>query len=281
MMMPSLVPFFLFSLIPLLYVLFISFTAADSFTSFRWVGLDNYALMLRDGAWWHSVRNTFIFAFGKLIVEIPLALVLAVILNQRLRGSAFFQTLFFIPHVTSIAIIAIAFYFLLTPYQGVLNELLELLGVISRPIDYLGQPTSALLSVMLISIWHGFGINTVLFLAGLQTVSAEVLESADLDGANPAQKLFYVTLPMLGATFRVVVLLALVFTMRSFDLVKVLTDGGPYGSTEIMFTYIFDYFFSSDRAAQYGYGAALGVVAALIIALLSLGLNRLTRRLEA
>jgi raffinose/stachyose/melibiose transport system permease protein len=280
MTLPAVTLFVLFTLIPIGYVLLLSFASVDTFVSFRFVGLRNYANLLTDAAWWNAVRNTFVFALGKLAIEIPLGLTLAIILNQELRGFAIFRTVFFLPYVTSIAVMGIVFFFLLTPNRGVLNELLQMIGLIQRPIDFLGQPTSAMLSVIGVSVWGGFGINTVLFLAGLQTVPKDVLESAEIDGANPFQKTLLVTIPLLGPTFKLVTLLALVFTMRTFDLVWVMTRGGPWNSTDIMFTYIFTYFFGTDRAAQYGYGAALGVAAALIITLVSLLHSLLTRRLD-
>lgn len=281
MMAPALLPFLVFSLIPLGWVVYVSFNHYNGFSTPTWAGLDNYANVFQDSAWWKSVGNTFIFATGKLIIEIPLALVLAVILNQKIVGSSIFRAIFFLPSVTSIAVMSVIFVFIFRPYQGILNGILQSLHLIPRPLDYLGQPASAMLSVIGVGIWQGFGINTVLFLAGLQTIPKDVYESAAIDGANPLQKLWYVTIPMLGPSLRIVVLLALVFTLRSFDVVKVLTDGEPFGSTEVMFTYIFNYFFVQNIGAQqYGYGAALGVVAAILIAAIALVYNLWTRKLQ-
>jgi raffinose/stachyose/melibiose transport system permease protein len=277
MTLPALIPFVLFNLIPIFWVVFISFTEYDGFGSPIWAGLTNYRAVLADESWWQAVRTTGIFGLGKLLVEIPLALTLAVIVNQKIVGATWFRTIFFLPHVISISVMSIIFYFIFRPYQGILNGILQNLSLIEQPIDFLGRPTSALLAVIGVGIWSGFGVNMVLFLAGLQTIPQDVYESSALDGANAMQQLWYITIPLLGPVLRIIVLLAIVGTLRSFDLIKVLTDGGPFGSTEVMFTYIFRYFFGGDFGAQYGYGAALGVVAAMLIGLVSLAYARWAR----
>ena len=262
---PVLIPFLLFSLFPLLWIFGISFTEYNGVGSPELVGLDNYARALGDRDWWRVVGQTFIFAAGKLSIEIPLALVLAVVLNENFRGSVLFRTLFFLPNVTSIAVMSVVFFFLLRPFNGVFNGLLQGVGLITRPIDFLGNPTTAMLAIIFVAVWHSFGLYMMLFLAGLQTVPGEVLEASEIDGANAAQRLWHMTIPLLGPTFRIVVMLAFIFTLRSFDLIKVLSDGGPFGRTDVMFTYIFTYFFTTEFNTQLGYGSALGVIAALII----------------
>lgn len=270
MAIPALIPFLLFSVLPLLWIFGISFTEYNGIGRPRFIGLENYARVVGDGDWWRVVGQTFLFATGKLVIEIPLALVLAVILNRRFRGSVFFRTVFFLPNVTSVAVMSVVFFFLFRPFNGVFNGMLIGLGILDRPVDFLGNPATALPAVIFVGIWATFGLYMMLFLAGLQAIPEEVMEAAELDGASGWRKLVHMTIPLLGGTFRVVVMLALVFTLRSFDLVKVLTDGGPFGRTDVMFTYIFDYFFTTEFSSQFGYGSALGVVAALIITVISL-----------
>lgn len=267
MTLPSLIPFLAFHLLPIFWVVFISFTYYDGFSTPTWAGLANYTALLQDLSWWLAVRNTFIFGLGKLIIELPLALILAVLLNQNVFATTWFRTLLFLPHTVSITVMGIIFVFIFQPYQGILNGILLSLHLIAAPLDYLGQPFSAMLCLIVVGVWSSVGGAMILFLAGLQTVPYELLESAALDGANAAQKLWYIMLPLLGPVLRLIILLSIVGTLRSFDLVKVLTDGGPYESTEVMFTYIFRYFFTASN--QVGYGAALGVTASIIIALVA------------
>jgi raffinose/stachyose/melibiose transport system permease protein len=268
MALPSLLPFLLFHLIPIGWVVYISFTYYDGFSAPVWAGLANYSALLHDMSWWLAVRNTFVFGVGKLLIELPLALLLAVLLNQKIFGSTWLRTCFFLPHTISMMVMGIIFVFIFQPYQGVLNAILLALHVISAPLDYLGQPTSAMLCLIIVGVWSSVGGAMILLLAGLQSISRELCESAALDGAGMLQQLRYITIPLLGPVLRLVILLSIVGTMRSFDLVKILTDGGPYASTEVMFTYIFRYFFTDSN--QIGYGAALGVTASIIIALVAL-----------
>jgi len=274
MTLPTLIPFLLFSVLPLFWILYISFTQYNGVGQPEWIGLANYSNVINDTEWWQVVLQTFRFAVGKLAIEIPLALTLAIILNSRLRGSLIYRTLIFIPHVTSIAVMGVVFFFLLRPFNGVVNGILQTIGVLgNRPIDFVGDPDYAMMTLILVSVWYSLGLTMMLFLAGLQSIPEEILESAQLDGANWVQRTRFIIAPMLGGTFRIVVMLSIIFTLRSFDLIKVLTDGGPFGRTDVMFTYIFDYFFTTDFNRQYGYGAALGVTAAGIITIISIAYN--------
>lgn len=268
---PALLPFTLFVILPIFYALFLSFTEYNGFLTPEWVGLDNYRAVLGDDYWWQSVRNTFVLAFGQMVIEIPLALMLAVFLNRNLRFTGLFRTVFFLPHVISVAVMGVVFYFLFRPLDGVINELLQTVGLIGDDIDWLGSGDTAMLSLILVAVWFGFGVNTILFLVGLQTIPKEIYESASIDGAGSWRLLRSITLPLLTPILRVIVMLSIVFSMRTFDLVKTLTNGGPAGETDVMFTYLFNYYFGGlDRGSQYGYASALAVVASLIIAAISL-----------
>lgn len=272
MLSPVIVGFFVFTLYPQLWVLSLAFFRYDGFRDPTWLGLQNFVRVFqRDPLWWRSVWNTAYFTFGKLALELPLALVLAVVLNRNLFGRNFFRGLFFLPHVTSTAIMALVFYFIYAPYQGILNGLLISLGLASEPIDWLGPGGTAMISTMLVSVWQNFGINMVLFLAGLQAIPDDLYESAEIDGANSAQQFWHITIPALGRMLQVIVMLAIIGSLKSFDLFRVLTRGGPGTETTVMMLYIFNYFFDrgalgSSTIPQYGYASALGVVATVIIA---------------
>ncbi|MCZ9883298.1 sugar ABC transporter permease [Arthrobacter sp. B2a2-09] len=270
MALPSMIPLVLFALLPVAYVVFLSFTRYNGVTSPQWIGLINYQHMLKDESWWQSVLITLIFALGQILLGLPLSLFLATILNSGLKGMAVFRGIFFLPYVISIAVIGVVFYFLLRPVNGVINGILQALRIISVDVDWLGSQGTALASLILVGVWSTFGINLIFFLVGLQTVPKELLESAQLDGASTFQQFRHITLPLLAPITRVVVVLSIVFSLRSFDLVKTLTDGGPAGQTNVMYTYLFDYFFGTDRGSQYGYASALAVGASVIAAIVSL-----------
>lgn len=281
MVLPQAIPFLLFTLVPLGWAVYLSFTSYDGFSSPSWVGLHNYSLLIHDRSWWQAVQTTFIFSGAKMAIEIPLALGLALLLNRRIHLGNLFRTIFFMPHVISIAVMGVIFYFLLRPEAGIVNGLLNDVGILHSQVDWLGHRWTALGSLVAVGVWSGFGINTVLFLVGLQTVPRELYESARTDGASAWQQFRFVTLPLLSPMLRVITILTIVSTLRSFDLVKTLTDGGPAGGTDVMFTYLFSYYFSSDNPGQFGYASALSVAASIIIAIVSLIYLYLSRQRDA
>lgn len=281
MMTPGIVLYTIFVLIPMLWVLYISFTSYDGTGTPRWIGLNNFIDAFKDEVWWHAVGNTFIFALFKILIEAPLALILAVILNKKVFAANWFRTIFFLPHLVSMAVMGVIFYFLLRPVDGVINGVLQTLHILGAPVDYLGSPFWSMTSLILIGIWSGFGINMIYFLIGLQTIPKELYECADLEGASEARKMLSITIPMLGPIFSIIVMMMIVYTLKTFDIVKVLTDGGPYGKTEIMFTYIYRYFFSdSTTSQQQGYGSALSIIATIIIGLISMLYFRMQRNTQ-
>jgi len=268
--LPLLVPFLLFVIVPIGYVIYLSFTRFNGIGDPRWIGIGNYVAAMSDQSWWRAVGNTFILGFGQMLIELPVALFLAILLNRRLRLGGVYRTIYFVPHVISVAVMGVVFYFLLRPLNGVINGLLSPLGLVDPQMDWLGHDWSARLVLIVASAWFGFGVNTVLFLVGLQTIPRELYESAAVEGANAWQQFRFIVLPLLAPVLRVVVMLSIVFSMRAFDIVKTLTGGGPAGATDVMFTNLFNYFFGYDRGVQYGYASALAVIASIIIGILSI-----------
>ena len=265
--------FLLFSLYPIIWVLVISFYDYDGVIR-NFIGFDNFInIFTKDVMYWNSVLNTFIIGFGKLLVEIPLALLFAVILNSNLKGRAIFRVSYFMPSIMSASVMALIFYFLFASYNGVVNNTLMALHWISAPINWFGTRWGATFVIMLVSLWMGVGINMIYFLAGLQSVPQELYECSQLDGCNKIQQLWHITLPTLRPITQTIILFAIIGTMKMSDLVLVLTNGGPAGKTDVMMTYVYKYFFTQGdvATAKYGYASALGFVTALIIAAISLG----------
>ncbi len=287
MITPLVIGFVVFTVYPQIWVVALSFFRYNGVTAPKWEGVDNFVRVFqRDTIWWKSVWNTFYFSFGKLAMELPIALVLAVILNRQIKGRNFFRGLFFMPSVTSAAIMSLIFYFIFSPYQGILNGMLQAVGVIREPIDWLGNGDLAMIVAMLVSVWQNFGINMILFLAGLQAIPDEFYESASIDGANEVQQFWYITLPALGRMLQVIVMLAIIGSLKTFDIFRVLTNGGPANETMVMMLYIFNYFFNQgalgsagSTVPQFGYASALGVVASVLIAIITTAYLIMSRRL--
>lgn len=279
MLVPGLLPYVAFALLPIGWLIRYSFFRWNGFTDPTFVGMDNYARVLRDDQWWDSVLNTLQFGFGRLIIEVPLAMALAYVFFRGVQAGIVYRTLIFLPHVLSAAIIGIIFAFLLRDIGGPVNHLLDLLG--GRSVAFFGEAGNAMRSLIGVGVWANVGIIMLLFFAGMTTVPKELLEAAQLDGAGHWASFRHIMLPMLLPVTRVVVLITIIGILRSFDLVKTLTDGGPSGATEVMFSYLYRYFFEPEAIPQIGYAAALGVVASIVIGIVSVAYLRVVRPARA
>lgn len=278
MLLPALVPYVAFALLPIGWLVYYSFHRWNGITDPRFIGLDNYRRVARDTEWWNSVVTTLQFTGGRLLLEIPVALALAYVFFRGIRGATLLRTLYFLPFVLSPAIIGIIFGYLFREPGGPFNQLLAVAGL---HVDFLGDGTNALLSLISVGVWAHLGINMLLFFAGMLSIPRELTESAAVEGAGEWKTFRYVVLPLLMPVARVVILVSIIGILRSFDLVKTLTNGGPAGATDVMFTYIFRFFFEPQTVPQMGYAAALGVSASIIVGIVSVAYLRLVRRQQA
>ncbi|NLE19944.1 MAG: sugar ABC transporter permease [Clostridiales bacterium] len=247
----------------------------------RYVGFDNFIRIFSEGGarYWQAVGNTFIFAIGKLMVEIPLALLLAKLLSGALKGRSLFRSVFFMPSMLSVAVMGIVFFYLFGSYNGVVNEWISALG--GQRIQWFGDGTLSMIVLMVTSVWQNFGINMLFFMTGLQSIPLEMNEAAAIDGASSWQQFFHITLPMLGPVTQMVVLNALLGSLKVTDLVLAMTNGAPNGKTEMMMSYTYKQFFSSIQsgtANNYGYAAALTIITACILGAITVIYLRVTRK---
>ena len=270
MLAPMLIGFIIFTYVPIIYILRFSFFDSNGFTS-TWVGLDNFIrVFTRDAAFWKSVLNALILSFGKLALEIPLALLLAVLLNKGLKATGFYRVMLFLPAIISAAITGLIFSLMFAAFNGIINGMLQNIGLIEMPINWFSRKGSAMFVLGLASVWSGYGINMIFFLMALQNVPKELYECADLDGITPWKKFTKITLPMIGPTFQSVLLMAIVGSLKMSDLILASTNGQPGGETEVVMTYVFKYFFGYDgRTIEIGYASAMAVVTGIILAAVS------------
>jgi len=282
MILMSMIGMAVFVLYPISWVLRWSLFSYNGLTTARYVGISNFVrAFTRDPAYWMTVANTFALALGKLAVELPLALVMAYILDKKFALRHVFRTLYFLPTIISVAIAGVIFYFLFASYDGVVNNVLMAFGVVQRPINWFATKWSALLVTGIASIWQTFGITMVLFLTGLQSISRELYESADIDGAREHRKLLSITIPMLGPVMQIIIMVALLGSLKITDLILVLTGGRPAGKTEVMMTYIYKKFFADEgagTAADFGYAAALSVITSVILGVVTFMYLRYSRK---
>ena len=237
----------------------------NGFTSY-FTGTYNFTRMLNDPLFWSSVAHTFEYAALKLIFIIPFSLLLAVFLSQKIKGSGFFRAVYFMPTVISSAVYSLIFGFIFAVFNGSLNAILSILGIIDAPVDWLGNPDLVMGSIITVAVWGGLGNYMILFISGMSGISADVYESSKIDGANGVQTFFRITLPMLSPILKVILLLALTSAFKDYESIMVLTNGGPNNRSQVMFGYIYQIIFGTTTSVpQIGYGTMLSVTAALII----------------
>lgn len=277
--------FLLFSVYPIIWVLRWSFFKYNGYSEPIFVGLGNFIrVFTRDPAYWDSLKNTFLIAGMKMVFEIPLALVLAVFLNNKIKGSSFFRVVFFLPSVFSIAVVGLIFSILFGAYNGIVNAILKNMGLITQNISWFSDKGHAMFVIILVSLWTTFGLNMIYFLMGLQNISKSLYECAAIDGANEMQQFFYITLPLVAPILQLVLMLSVLGTMKMTDLILVLTNGAPGGSTEVVMTYIFKYFFSYGESAamevQFGYASSMAVVTAVILGIVTLIYLKVSKKMQ-
>lgn len=284
MLLPNIILFLAFTVYPLLWVLRYMFFEYRGYGEPVFVGLENFARVMRDDVFWKSVQNTFAYVFGKLIFTIPFAFFLAFLLQKNTKLNAIAQSVVFTPTIMSQAVMALIFYLLFNTYNGEVNRILMKLGIIDQNINWLGV-NNAMYTVIMIALWGGVGNYMVYFIAGLTGISTDVYESAKLDGASGSQTLFRVTLPLLAPVMKMILMLALVNSFHDMQSIMVLTEGGPMNATNVMFLYVYQLFFpisaGSTVVQEFGYGAAVSLVAACIVGVFTGLYLILARKLDA
>jgi raffinose/stachyose/melibiose transport system permease protein len=236
------------------------------------VGLRNFKTAFEDPVFTGALKHNGIIILLSLCVQLPFALGVAWILNQRLRGRALLRLLFFMPFVLSEVVTAVVFTLMLQPH-GLVDQSLGKVGIGSA--EWLANPSIALYSVFVAISWKYFGFHMVLYLAGLQQIPRELEEAAAIDGANPWQIFRYVTVPLLGPTIRISVFLSIIGAIQLFDLVWVMTGGGPVDSTNTMAIYMIDHGF---KRFQFGYASAVAVIMLVISLAFALAYQRFVLR---
>lgn len=259
----------IFVAVPLIWVIRWCLFKYKGYGKIKYVGFDNFVrVFTRDPKYWQSVGNTFVFAIGKLLVEIPLALVTAFILTRKIKFRNFFRAMYFMPSMISVAIMGVVFSYLFSHQQGVVNSFLKVLG--AEPVMWFSSGTTSMIMLMIASIWQNFGLNMLFFMTGLQSIDPAMYEAATVDGASNTRQFFSITLPLLGPVLQMVLMNAILGSLKVADLVLTFTNGRPNGETEVMMTKIYKAFFETGSAMDYGYGAALTVVTAIILGLVTL-----------
>ena len=266
--LPSFLIVTLFITYPFLSGLHLAFTDWDGISKdMRNVGLDNFKELFSDGVFYLSLKNTAIFTVLVTALQHIISLVIAVLIDKKMRGSEFYKAVLFIPCLLSTVVIGAVFGTILNPINGTLNKGLAFLGFETlSQADWLGDPRLSLYVVIMANVWQWIGYSMVIYLAGLQSVSAELVEASRIDGANAWQGFKNIEFPSIAPAFTINTVLSVVGCLKAFEIIFVMTGGGPGNATEIIGTYIYNKGFTSSR---FGYGTAVSLVLFIFIIIVS------------
>ncbi|PYC64897.1 ABC transporter permease [Micromonospora arborensis] len=254
--LPNFLGFAVLTLLPVVVLFYVAFTNWNVFGVAEWTGTANFRRMWDDASFWTALRNTVYYAVFHIPLTLAAALGLALLLNRKLRGVRFFRTVAFFPYITSIVAIAVVWNQLFSPEYGPINALLGAVGV-DDPPGWTASSTWSMPAVIIVGTWRYMGYYMLLFLAGLQTIPAQLYEAAETDGASPWQRFVHVTLPGLRTTTFFVTVLLTIESFKVFDLILVMTGGGPGQSTLVLSQYIYQKGFEEN---QFGYASAVSIV---------------------
>lgn len=281
MILPMLIGFFVFTIYPICWIARYSVYDYDGVNAI-YTGLANFKrIFTNEPGYWKSMVNAVIISYGKLLLEIPLALVTAVLLGKRRKINDLYRGIFYMPAIIGVSVSAVVFTKMFATSGGIVNDLLKQLGFINEPINWFGQKWTAMAVIMLMSVWQNFGINMLFFMAGVQGISKDYYEAAEIDGATKPKQFFKITLPLLMPVTRTIILLAITSGIKLLDPVMLLTNGGPGGTTNVVMLYMYGYFFETNTTSpQIGFASSLGIVTSVIICILSVIYMKLSAKSE-
>lgn len=260
-MLPAFLIYVSVIIFPIFYSLYISFRSGSGVGKMKFVGLDNYVKLFKDPVFWQALGHTGIWIILTVGITMTVSLFFATLLNNSMAGRTFFRGLFYFPTVIAIVAVGIIWRWIYNPQIGIINSFFKLLGISYRQ-TWISNSGSVLIAIFVAALWQGIGQPMILFLAGLQSVSTECLEAADIDGASKFQKFFKVTVPLMKDTFIMVICTLVISAMKVYDIIKAITDGGPNHSSEMLATYMYSQTFSYNNV---GYGTAIAIVMVLVM----------------
>jgi len=274
LVVPSIAVMVFAMLVPLGFSVYYSFTDWAGFGEYRQVGLENYVeILLRDRVFWRSLGNTLLLMVVTIVVQNPVAFALAAVLaHVSKKLSRVLRTIYFVPAVLSLVIVAKMWVSIFNPTYGVLNKLLRSVGLEALAVSWLSNPSTAIWAVIWIIVWQGFGWALLFYYAGLMTVPKEIEEAARVDGASWFQTYWHIIVPYLRPAIAAVIVIDVISSMKQMELIYLSTNGGPGTLTQFVSVYLYQKAFASG---EYGYGNALSV----LFVLLAVGLTLLVQRL--
>lgn len=276
-MFPTIFIMLMIVVVPIFISGYYSLFSWDGIGEKIFIGLQNYKSLLTDSRFMNSIINSLLFAGLSLVVQLPFSLLIAIVIAQGVKGEKFYRTVYFIPVIISTVVIGQLWQKIYNADYGLLNSLLQSMGLNSWVQDWLGQEKTALLCCFVPILWQYVGYHMLIMYAGIKGISNEINEAATIDGAGKLQTAWYITIPLLRPILKVCMTFSLIGALKVFDLIYVLTNGGPFFSTEVpsiyMYTTIFDSF-------KYGYGSAMSIFIIIECLVFTMLLNIAFRRKE-
>lgn len=261
-LLPAAIIYLSVIVVPVCYSFVISLTKWNGITDMEFVGLSNYITLFRSDKIFHTaVINNLIWIVFTIFITMTVALGLAMLLSKRFKGQTFFRGFFYFPCVIAPIAVAIIWRWIYNPSIGFINQFFETIGI-NFSQNWISNPKTSLYAVFAASLWQSIGQPMILFLAGIQAISPDVLEAATIDGATGPKKFFHITVPLLKETFVIVIATLIVAAMKVYDVVQGLTGGGPNNATQMMSTYMYSQVFQYNNV---GYGTAVACLMVLIM----------------
>lgn len=258
---PAILGTFIFILIPVICSFGLSFTSWDMLNPINFVGFENYELLLKDGLFYKILLNTIVFALSTSILGVIIPLILAAILNSKIRGSEFYKTAYFLPFITPMVVVGIVWAWIFDPNIGFLNQVLNI------HINWLYDSKFAMPALIIVSVWKLIGYNMIIFLSAFSSVSQSLFEAAKIDGANAYQTFKNVTIPLLSSTIFFVIIITAISSFQVFDLIYLMTQGGPFDSTNVL---VYSIYKNAFEYFNIGKASAIAYVLFVIILVLTL-----------
>lgn len=277
--LPALLLYIFIVFIPILYSFYVGTLDWNGIGVSKFVGFDNYhKLLFDDPLFWPAVRRTFLYAVASM-VEIPFCLMMAVLLNRYVRKANALVSIYFTPVILSVVIIGQLWKTIYNPTSlgGMLNQVLTSIGLDSWTHTWLAEPKIAIYCIYFVSLWQYFGYHLLIQFTGVQNIPNEIYEAAKIDGADGFKADRYITFPMIVPIFKISLVLAFIGSLQSFDMVWVMTNGGPAHSTDVLATYMYTESFSSQ---QFGYGSALASLLVVLCLVFTVGINTVMNRID-
>jgi raffinose/stachyose/melibiose transport system permease protein len=272
---PALALYITFYLVPLFSSLRYSVTSWNGINEATFNGLDNFVRAFEDPKFWIALKNNIYFVLFSLFVQIPIIITLSILVSGVKRGLNFYKVAVFLPSILSTAAVAIIWQFVYQPDAGLLNQLLHTVGLDSLKTVWLGNEHTAFWSIILTNAWQWTGFYIVLLLAAIFAVPKEILEAATIDGASGLSKAWLITIPLIRPVIVVVMLLSITGAMKALDIVLIMTNGGPFGTTEVMGTYMYKHAY---RGSDFGYANTIAIIIFFFTAILSLIFHLISRQ---